>query len=134
MFVGKKVNLVLFDASTYFVTAPPNQNPSCTTEPAVGVVGEDMTLVCQSQGGVPPAQLSWKDYKTGDMLTPSSGLSQGTEGNNQVKTLRHRISPLRRTDNDRAFVCTATNVATQKLELYLSCEKILNVTCEYLFV
>lgn len=93
---------------TLTVMTPPDDGyPVCQTEPSFGRfnVGDNVTLVCESRGGNPPAALTW--IRERDILDVK--YTPGTA------TPLNRVSlVLSEQDVDKKFVCLARNPATKQ--------------------
>ena len=93
---------------TLTVMTPPAQGyPKCTTEPAFSQkgVGDNVTLVCESRGGNPPAALTWiRNREILDVMY--------TPGNARALN-RHEVT-LTQSDMDVRYVCLARNPATKQ--------------------
>ncbi|XP_072021922.1 uncharacterized protein [Amphiura filiformis] len=93
---------------TLSVMTPPHEGyPRCSTEPEFTRldVGDNITLVCESRGGNPPAALTW--IRERDIVnvryTP-----------NNIQPINKISFVLTEQDKDKKFVCLARNPATKQ--------------------
>ena len=76
--------------------------------------GDDITLTCESAGGLPPATLQWADGDT--VINSGPGLELGPDDNGRGgRTLEHTFQ-VEEEHIRKVFTCTAINTAIQLKE------------------
>ncbi|XP_071955575.1 uncharacterized protein [Antedon mediterranea] len=89
--------------ATLSVLVPPGpQYPRCRVEPEGAVVGAAVDLICDSEGGLPPATLTW--FRGNEILDGNYGKSGAMTENRYRKVLQA-------TDRGVEFVCEASGIA-----------------------
>ena len=90
-----------------------------------------MSLLCDSTGGVPAADLMWTDHR-GVVLDVGPGTKLPPDSNNRGRTsLTHTLIGVNRSYNQQLFNCTTTNDATRLKGVNRHCQIKLAVECEY---